>query len=93
MPSSRPASCRPLMLADATDGAELDDSRRMALLARMAGVVAVLAVLTVMRLAWPLPRPVDLPVNEKMNLETKADVKVWGAVVVVMTVALYVVFW
>jgi SSS family solute:Na+ symporter len=53
----------------------------------------VLAVLTVMRLAWPMPRPVDLPVNEKMNLETKPDVKIWGAVVILMTLSLYWIFW
>ncbi len=53
----------------------------------------VLAVLTVMRLVRPMPRPVDLPVNPQMDLRTTADVKLWGAVVVVLTLALYVVFW
>jgi SSS family solute:Na+ symporter len=53
----------------------------------------VLLVLTVMRLVSPMPRPVDLPVNEKMNLETRNDVKVWGGLVVLATVALYIVFW
>lgn len=53
----------------------------------------VLAVLTLMRLAIPMAQPVDLPVNEKMNLETKNDVKVWGALVVVLTLVLYAIFW
>jgi SSS family solute:Na+ symporter len=53
----------------------------------------VLAVLTVLRLAMPMPRPVDLPVNPNMNLESRADVKIWGALVVVATLALYAVFW
>ena len=53
----------------------------------------VLAVLTVMRLVAPMPRPVDLPVNPKMNVESRSDVKVWGTLVVLMTLALYVVFW
>ena len=53
----------------------------------------VLAVLTLMRLAMPMAQPVDLPVNEKMNLETKNDVKVWGALVVVLTLVLYAIFW
>jgi SSS family solute:Na+ symporter len=53
----------------------------------------VLGVLTVLRLVIPLPKPVDLPVNDKINLESKADVKVWGVVVVVLTLALYAIFW
>ena len=53
----------------------------------------VLAVLTVMRLARPMPRPVDLPVNPAMNLQTRGDVKIWGVLVVLMTLGLYVVFW
>ncbi len=55
--------------------------------------VAVLIVLTVMRLAMPMAQPVDLPVNPKMNLQTQGDVKVWGALVVLMTLALYAIFW
>lgn len=66
----------------------------LAFLNRMAICFAVvLVVLTIMRLAMPMPRPVDLPVNPKMNLESKGDVKVWGALVVLATLALYAVFW
>jgi len=53
----------------------------------------VLCVLAVMRLVNPMPKPVDLPVNEKMNLETRTDVKVWGGLVIVATLVLYAVFW
>jgi hypothetical protein len=53
----------------------------------------VLIVLTAMRLSRPMAQPVDLPVNPKMNLETKNDVKVWGILVVLMTLALYAIFW
>lgn len=53
----------------------------------------ILAVLTVMRLAMPMPQPVQLPVNEKMNLESKSDVKIWGVLVTIATLALYVIFW
>jgi len=67
---------------------------RIAFLNRMAiCFFVVLAVLTLMRLAMPMAQPVDLPVNEKMNLETKNDVKVWGALVVVLTLVLYAIFW
>ncbi len=53
----------------------------------------VLGVLAVMRLVRPMPRPVDLPVNPQMDLRTTADVKLWGAAVVVLTLGLYTVFW
>jgi SSS family solute:Na+ symporter len=53
----------------------------------------VLAVLAVMRLAMPLAVPVELPVNTRMNLESRRDVKVWGVVVVLMTLVLYAIFW
>lgn len=67
---------------------------QIAFLNRMAICFAVvLVVLTIMRLAAPMPRPVDLPVNPNMNLESRADVKVWGALVVLATLALYAVFW
>jgi solute:Na+ symporter, SSS family len=66
----------------------------LAFLNRMAVCFAViLIVLTVMRLAMPMPRPVDLPVNPKMNLTSKADVKLWGALVVLATLGLYAIFW
>lgn len=66
----------------------------MAFLNRMAVCFfAVLAVLTVMRLVDPMAKPVDLPVNTQINLETKNDVKVWGVVVVLLTLTLYAIFW
>lgn len=67
---------------------------KMAFLNRMAVCFfVVLAVLTVMRLAAPMARPVDLPVNTQINLETRGDVKVWGALVILLTLTLYVIFW
>lgn len=54
---------------------------------------AVLLVLTIMRLTMPMPAPVSLPVNTKINLESKGDVKVWGVVVVLLTLSLYAIFW
>jgi SSS family solute:Na+ symporter len=53
-------------------------------------VVAVLAILTVIH---PLKKPVDLPVNDKMNLESSKGAKICGVGVVLLTVLLYVVFW
>lgn len=70
------------------------DLAGLAFLNRMAVCFfVVLAVLTVMRLAMPMPKPVELPVNQKINLESKSDVKVWGVLVTLATLALYVIFW
>ena len=53
-------------------------------------ILAVLAVMTVLR---PLPQPVALPVNEKMDLTSSPRAKLYGAGVVLLTLALYVLFW
>jgi len=53
----------------------------------------VMLVLTLMRLVWPMAQPVELPVNEKMNLESSPVAKFFAVIVVAMTIALYVIFW
>jgi SSS family solute:Na+ symporter len=53
----------------------------------------ILAVLTVMTLLNPLEKPVDLPVNEKMNLESSKGAMFFGAIVVCLTIGLYILFW
>jgi SSS family solute:Na+ symporter len=53
----------------------------------------LIVVLTVMTLINPLKKPVDLPVNKDMNMEGSPRAKVFGAVVVVLTILLYIVFW
>jgi solute:Na+ symporter, SSS family len=53
----------------------------------------VMAVLTLMTLATPLRKPVELPVNEKMNIESSKGAMICGAGVVVLTLILYVIFW
>lgn len=66
----------------------------IAFLDRMAicmGVVA--AVLGILTLIHPLKTPVVLPENHEIALETSKSAKVWGWCVVVLTLALYVVFW
>ncbi|QEG35690.1 sodium:solute symporter family transporter [Bythopirellula goksoeyrii] len=52
----------------------------------------ILVVLAIMTKLNPLPVPVELPVNESMNLEESSTAKFWGTVVVILTLALYVVF-
>jgi SSS family solute:Na+ symporter len=53
----------------------------------------VIAVLTVMTLAMPLKEPVTLPVNKQMDIRSSPGAKVFGIFVVLMTLALYAVFW
>ena len=67
---------------------------KVAFLDRMAicfaAVLAVLAIITVLK---PMPRPVDLPVNTSMDMRVDPGTKIFGGVVVVLTVVLYIVFW
>lgn len=53
----------------------------------------VIIVLTAITLIKPLPKPVELPVNTKMDLATTKNAKIFGVVVVILTVALYIIFW
>lgn len=53
-------------------------------------IIAVLALMTIIR---PLPKPVDLPVNPKMDMTTSNGAKVFGVFVILLTLALYAIFW
>jgi SSS family solute:Na+ symporter len=53
----------------------------------------IMAALTVLTLVNPLKKPVELPVNEKMNLETSKGALFYGIGVVILTLLLYVIFW
>ena len=66
----------------------------IAFLDRMAiCMVVVAAVLGLLTLLNPLKQPVVLPVNNEIALETSMSAKVWGWIIVVATLALYVIFW
>ena len=41
----------------------------------------------------PLRKPVDLPVNKQMNMDTSRGAMAFGVIVVCLTLALYVLFW
>jgi SSS family solute:Na+ symporter len=66
----------------------------MPFLNRMAvcfGVVcATLAIVTILR---PLKQPVVMPQTDLISLESSKSAKVWGIVVVVVTLMLYWMFW
>nr|WP_261361111.1 hypothetical protein [Aeoliella straminimaris] len=55
--------------------------------------VAVLAVLTVLTLVRPLREPVELPVNDKMDVTSSKGAMMAGAVAIVLTGMLYFIFW
>ncbi|MBN2064624.1 MAG: sodium/solute symporter [Sedimentisphaerales bacterium] len=66
----------------------------MAFLNRMALCFGIcLAVLAILTILWPLKEPVQMPVNEKMDIRGSAGAKFWGIAVCVMTVLLYIIFW
>ncbi len=67
---------------------------QIAFLDRMAicfGVVLV--ILTILRLVNPLKEPVVMPVSNQIALESSGLAKVCGAIVVVLTLVLYAIFW
>ncbi len=53
---------------------------------------AALAALALMTLVMPLPQPVTLPKQEKIELTGSAGAKFWGVAVVIATLVLYVIF-
>ncbi len=53
----------------------------------------VVALLTVVTLVKPLAKPVTLPTTDLIALESSKGAKLWGIVVVIATLALYVIFW
>jgi len=67
---------------------------QIAFLDRMAiCFAAVLAVLAIITLVKPMPKPVELPVNTSMDMRVDRSTKILGGVVVALTLVLYVVFW
>jgi SSS family solute:Na+ symporter len=53
----------------------------------------ILSVLAIMTLLKPLPEPVTLPVNATMDMRTDRRTKIYGGVVILLTLTLYVIFW
>ncbi len=53
----------------------------------------VIAVLTAITLITPLRKPVELPVNEKMDVTVSKSAKRFGYGVVALTILLYIIFW
>jgi len=67
---------------------------QVAFLDRMAiCFVIVLAVLGVITLLKPMARPVELPVNASMDMRVDRSTRLFGGVVVALTLLLYVAFW
>ena len=69
-------------------------STQMAFLDRMAlCFFLVILVGIIVTLAAPLTKPVELPVNDQICLETSKSAKVVGWVVIILTLLLYWMFW
>lgn len=55
--------------------------------------LCVLILCGVATMIHPLKEPAEMPVNEQIALESSGSAKLWGALVIVATIVLYVVFW
>lgn len=53
---------------------------------------AVLFVLTIITIIKPLTKPIELPVNDKMDMKPSKLALIGGIIVVIATIALYVIF-
>ncbi len=54
--------------------------------------IIILIVLTIVTLIKPLAKPIELPVNTKMDMTPSKGTRLFGAIVVALTVLLYIVF-
>jgi len=54
--------------------------------------VILLIVLSLITLIRPMKKPVELPVNEKMDMTSSKGTKAFGIFVIVLTIILYVIF-
>ncbi len=66
----------------------------LAFLDRMAvSFFCVLLLMTIITLVKPLPKPVELPSNTTIDLQSSQVAKVCGIGVVAVTIILYIIFW
>lgn len=69
-------------------------SDEIAFLDRMAlCFILVMLYCTIATLVKPLNKPVELPVNEDIDLQSSKGAKIAGIAVVIMTIGLYIQFW
>jgi SSS family solute:Na+ symporter len=54
--------------------------------------LVVVALGFIVTLANPLSQPVKLPVTDLISLESSKSTKIWGGIVIVATLLLYVIF-
>jgi SSS family solute:Na+ symporter len=55
--------------------------------------IVIIAVMTVITMSKPLPKPMTLPVREQFDMRPAPSVVWLGTTVIVVTLALYVIFW
>jgi SSS family solute:Na+ symporter len=53
----------------------------------------VLAVMTLITLVKPLPRPIEFKTNTEIDLASSRSAQIGGVIVVIATIALYIKFW
>ena len=83
-----------LLLNPVVYGALLVVVPEWAFLNRMAITFAsVLLAIGLLTLLHPLRQPIEIPVNTKIALESSRGAKVFGVVVILVTLTLYAIFW
>ncbi len=69
-------------------------SGEIAFLDRMAICFFIVILIgIIVTLIKPLEKPVELPVNDQIELTTSKTAKIGGVVVIILTIALYAIFW
>ena len=69
-------------------------SEEIAFLDRMAiCFVIIMSYCTIATLVKALDKPVEIPVNTDISLESSKSVKMCGIAVIIMTIGLYIQFW
>ncbi|MGJ8693982.1 MAG: sodium:solute symporter family transporter [Thalassotalea sp.] len=69
-------------------------SDEIAFLDRMAMCfIIIMSYCAIATLVKPLDKPVEMPVNHDINLESSKSVKMFGGFVILMTIGLYILFW
>jgi SSS family solute:Na+ symporter len=53
-------------------------------------VLVIMAIITAIK---PLPAPMTLPTQTRIEVTSSPKAKLWGIVVVVVTLILYAIFW
>ena len=55
--------------------------------------VLLIITMTAITVIKPLPRPVEMPVREDLDMKPAPMIKWLGGIVIAITITLYIIFW